>query len=119
MTTTPVIAYLLSVAQERPLVPQPPILTDPVPASFATDLFRAMTDSTGLTRHGIDAMMDALFALPGTELLLQHPFETQKETADAIRLPELPATFRAYWTHIIVPAWNQHALMRKIMLESQ
>jgi hypothetical protein len=113
------IAYLLSVARERPLEP-PTILTDPVPASFATDLFHAMADNTdGITRHGTDAMMDALFALPGTELLLQHPFESQKEVADAIGLPELSATFRAHWTHIIVPAWNQHSIMRKIMRESQ
>lgn len=123
MTTTPMITYLLSVAKERPLEP-PPILTDPVPPSFATTIFFTMAALCGgpihgFTRHGIDAMMDALFALPGTEHLLQHPFESQKEIADAICLTEWPDTFRAHWTHIIVPAWNQHSVMRKIMRESQ
>jgi hypothetical protein len=114
------IHYLISIAQERPITP-PPILTQPVPASFTTSLFFAMATApsltlSGLTRHGIDAAMDALFALPGVEPLLQHPVEYQNEIAAAIGLADLSDTFRAHWTHIIVPAWNQHAEIRKIMV---
>jgi hypothetical protein len=109
------INYLLSIAQERPTTP-PPILAQPVPASFAASLFFTMASATdGLTRHGIDAAMDALFALPGTEPLLHHPFEYQNEIATAIGLADLSDTFRAHWTHIIVPAWNQHSEIRKVM----
>jgi hypothetical protein len=109
------INYLISIAQERQATP-PPILTQPVPASFAASLFFTMAANTdGLTRHGIDAAMDALFALPGTEPLLHHPFEYQNEITAAIGLADLSDTFRAHWTHIIVPAWNQHAEIRKVM----
>jgi hypothetical protein len=109
------ISYLISIAQERPTTP-PPIQSQPVPASFVASLFSAMASAPSLTRHGIDAAMDALFALPGTELLLQHPVEYQNEIAAAIGLTDLSDTFRAHWTHIIVPAWNQHSEIRKVML---
>ncbi len=93
----------------------PPLMTEPIPPSFAATLFSAMASAPSLTRHGIDTAMDALFALPGTEPLLQHPYEYQNEIATAIGLADRPDTFRAHWTHIIVPAWNQHSEIRKVM----
>jgi hypothetical protein len=109
------IDYLLSVAREHPLMP--PSADTPTPVA----IFRAVaTNPDGITRHGLDAMMDALFsdtsfALPAYENLLKHPVEYQNEIAAELEISQQPTAFQAQWSHIIVPAWNQHAELRKVL----
>lgn len=106
------IDYLLSVARQRPMAAPSSDTPCPTPAT----VFRAIaTNPDGITRHGLDAMMDALFALPAYTDLLKHPFEYQAEIAADLNLVAQPPAFQAQWTHIIVPAWNQHSELRKIM----
>ncbi len=105
------IDYLLSVAREHPTTPStvtPP--ADPIA------VFRAVAaNPDGITRHGLDAMMDALFALPAYDNLLKHPVEYQNEIAADLEISQQPTAFQAQWTHIIVPAWNHHSELRKVM----
>ena len=115
------IAYLLDVATERTRCRLGPYLIpdDVTPVAFVTALFRAIAEQpVGITRHGLDTMMDLLFAIPEMIELLKHPKEYQDEVADAIGLRlqhDVTDAFRAQWTHIIVPAWNQHTEIRKAM----
>jgi hypothetical protein len=106
------IDYLLSVARESP--PHPP--TDQASPPSLTDVFRAISaNPDGITRHGLDTMIDALFALPGYDDALCHPVEYQHEIANMMEIQQQPVAFQAQWTHIIVPAWNQHAELRKVI----
>jgi len=110
------IDYLLSVARQRPLAVPPSDTLCPTPVT----VFRAIsTNPDGITRHGLDAMMDAMFALPAYTDLLKHPVEYQNEIAAELDLSQQTAAFQAQWTHIIVPAWNQHSELRKIMEATQ
>lgn len=112
------IAYLLSEQRSQP--PPYPHPNDLSPNAFVSALFRAVAEQpTGITRHGLDAMMDVLFALPEMVDLLRQPKESQNEVTEALDLANLPAAFQAQWTHIIVPAWDQHAEIRKLLDATQ
>ena len=113
------IDYLLSVAREQPTTTPPPPPTDTDPADPIA-VFRAVAaNPDGITRHGLDAMMDALFSVPAYENLLKHPVEYQNEIAADLNLIAQPTAFQAQWTHIIVPAWNQHSELRKVIEASR
>lgn len=112
------IAFLMDVATERTHCRLGPYLipNDVTPVAFVTALFRTIAEQpVGITRHGLDTMMDLLFEIPEMLELLRQPKEYQDEVAAAIGLQHLPDAFRAQWTHIIVPAWNQHTEIRKVM----
>lgn len=112
------IRFLLDVATERTHCRLGPYLVpdDVTPVAFVTTLFRAIAqEPAGITRHGLDTMLDVLFEIPEMWELLRQPKEYQDEVAGTIGLQHLPDAFRAQWTHIIVPAWNQHMELRKAM----
>jgi hypothetical protein len=106
------IDYLLYVAREHPATPPS---TDTPPANPVA-VFRAVAaNPDGITRHGLDAMMDVLFSAPAYEDYLKHPVEYQNEIANDLELSTLPTAFQAQWAHIIVPAWNHHSELRKVI----
>ena len=110
------IDYLLSVAREHPATPP----ASDTPPADPIAVFRAVAaNPDGITRHGLDAMTDVLFALPAYENLLKHPVEYQNEIAAELEISQQPTAFQAQWVHIIVPAWNQHSELRKVMEASR
>jgi len=58
-------------------------------------------DPTKVTMNGLDNMLDIIFAHEDMSILL-----TDLSCQSRI---EIPPTMEKYWTHIIIPAWNQHA----------
>ena len=78
------------------------------PRAFVADLFRAIA-TLPVARPHMNALMDALFALPACAPLLVNPAASQADIANAIHLTVLPPLFQAHWRHVIVPAWEQYA----------
>lgn len=100
--------YLIAVATQAPLPPQPIAAPDLVePVSFFLALLHELAYHP-ITRLGLDKMLDALFAEPQFAPLLIAPTTSQARVATEV-LPLVPAAFQPYWTHIIQPAWDQHA----------
>jgi hypothetical protein len=92
------------------------------PAVFLTDLFWYLSNTVQpITRTGMDRMMDALFAPIGATTpfapLLDDPEQYQRILANNVR--HMSDLFKAHWTHIIIPAWNQHAEIRRVCIQSR
>jgi len=87
------------------------------PHKFLTHLFRYLSDTAQpITRHGMDRMMDALFADKTFAPLLETEAAHQAAIADQLKMSEL---FKAHWKHIIIPAWNQHAEINSVCNSSR
>ena len=70
----------------------------------------------------MDRMMDALFATTPFATtpfapLLDDPEQYQRILANNVR--QMSDLFKAHWTHIIIPAWNQHAEIRRACIQSR
>ena len=88
------------------------------PTVFLTHLFWYLSNTVQpITRTGIDHMMDAIFASP-TEFasLLDDPDHHQAILATSVS--QMSDLFQAHWMHIIIPAWNQHAAIRRACNQS-
>jgi hypothetical protein len=102
--------YLIGIATEAahvtPWVSPPPFPPLQDPYAFFVTLTDILSQpiSPPSTRHGLDAMMDALFAHPETAPLLRSPRNFQ-EDFDA---RDCPPALRDNWTYVLRPAWNQH-----------
>jgi hypothetical protein len=94
---------------------QPPDL----PPTFLTSLFTMIAaNKLPITREGTERLMDALFENPAFMPLLTDPEAQQTQLAAAILLPTTTSAFQSFWTHIIVPAWNQHADLHRLLAET-
>jgi acyl carrier protein phosphodiesterase len=62
-------------------------------------------------------MMDTVFRVEALRTTLPHAADIQAHFA-ATYLTHTPAAYGAFWTHIIVPAWNQHAVAYQVALAS-
>jgi hypothetical protein len=122
------IAYLRDIATEAPDRPlQPPTLPDiPAPATFLMEFLQSLLPADvpiaiPITRHGMDAALDALFSHPALRPLLlddNTSVALQQHFTNTI-LPAIgttPAT--AFWEHIIRPAWDQHRDIQRIVRDS-
>jgi len=124
MTATPYHNYLLALAAEQTQIDATKCLTVPVdPPTFAHDMFRFFDytmrrqreGSPIITRLGMERALDAMFSQPELTPLLDAP-ENSQNTFATEWLPATCPLFQSYWTHIIVPAWNQHADIRRTCL---
>lgn len=126
MTIDTYIQLLLAIATEQPdswsaesrhllLKSQPSSLTP----DFLTSLFTTITDKQlPITREGTERLMDVLLENPAFTPLLIDPKRQQIQLAAAIDLPTRTPAFQSFWTHIIVPAWNQHVELYRILVET-
>ena len=119
---TPYSEYLIHVASENAdnrMEIDPPTFADPVTfvREILQDLDNAIQAGTATTRFGIELMMDELFANEDLSPLLDAPENGQHDIESAL-LPQTTNLFQNYWTHIICPAWNQHADMRRAITMS-
>lgn len=119
------IIYLFDIATEapdRPLqIPDLPVIE--TPATFLMEFLSTMAATVPpppLTRHGMDAALDILFSHPAmrplllddnTSVALQQHFATSY-------LPDATPVFTAHWTHIILPAWDQHRELQRTLTVS-
>ena len=91
------------------------------PAVFLTDLFWYLSNTAQpITRTGMDRMMDAIFTPVATTPfapLLDDPEPHQITLANNVS--QMSDLFKAHWKHIIIPAWNQHAEIRRACVQSQ
>jgi len=96
-------------------MPAPPPVKNP--ANFLEALLcvldTAMRGNHPVTRWGLEQAMDAVFSLPELTPLLDDPVRYQNGFASR-QLPACCAEFRPFWEHIICPAWNQHADIRRV-----
>lgn len=120
-TMTPYTEYLIRIATEQAtnsMEIDPPVGADPV--AFVREILQelngAIAAGTTTTRLGIEHMIDTLFANPDLAPLLDSPHNRQHDCM--LSLNETTPLFQSYWTHIICPAWNQHADVRRACLES-
>ena len=127
MPSTPYTHYLLRLATEQQAQPdatkRPDTITDP--AIFVHGMLRffdyalsGRTPGPAITRHGMERALDALFSLPDLTPVLDAPANYQNTFVTAY-LANTSSLFQSYWTHIICPAWNQHADIRRTCLVSE
>jgi hypothetical protein len=121
MPLPPYSQWLIDTACWRPVGPQPPHPEIRDPANFLTALLRiiALSVQAGepITRLGLEHAMDAVFALPVMAPLLDNAAEHQNRFA-VQHLPACAPRFHPFWQHIIRPAWDQHADIRRVCLET-
>lgn len=123
MPATPYTHYLLALATEQQTqidaTKRPPQIDDP--AVFVNAILRfflhAMSDEQQrpVTRMGMERALDALFSLPELTPVLDAP-ENHQNTFASAYLPQASQIFHSFWSHIICPAWNQHADVRRVCL---
>jgi hypothetical protein len=104
--------YIRDTACERRTVEQPPIpqlSPTEAAATLAAILTHLGDGATPITRNGLDAALDILFAHPDIAPLLQtlHPDEFGATNI----LPNTHPRFADFWTHIVRPAWDQHVAL--------
>ena len=69
------------------------------------------------TRHGLDAVVDELFR----HTVFQETLGNATDIIDHIALSYLPAgppAFWSLWDHVIVPAWQHHATVHRLLTQS-
>jgi hypothetical protein len=70
------------------------------------------------TRHGLDAVVDELFR----HAVFQETLGNATDIIDHIALSYLPAAppaFRSLWDHVIVPAWQHHAAVHRLLTQTE
>lgn len=105
------LVYLADVACERPVTPvAAPIALHP--RALIPILTYIGQGHHPITRHGLDAALDILFAHPDVVAALQtlHPDEIANEV-----LPDTHPRFADFWTHIVRPAWDQHVALARTL----
>jgi hypothetical protein len=108
---TDYIHTLLDIATEQcPFVPGPvPVPVQTAPVQFLTELFRYIaTNRVPISRAGTDNLMDVLFET------MDLPDDASHVTS-ALDLPTTPPAFQAYWTHIVLPAWEQLTTLKRVL----
>jgi len=107
-------AYIRDIACERPLPPRPntPEFGDATVALCNT-LSTLFPENGGLliTRHGLDAALDILFAHPQIAPLL---LSLDPDTFGPPIMASAHPRYADFWTHIVRPAWDQHANIHRL-----
>ena len=126
MTIDTYTQMLLAIATEQPdswsaesrrllRKAQPPDLSP----TFLTTLFATIAaNQIPISREGTDRLLDTLFENPAFTPLLSDPAFHQTEVAAAIDLPTRTVAFQTFWTHIVLPAWDQHSQIHRLLAET-
>jgi hypothetical protein len=108
--------FLTNIANERPAdYPYPPPQIG-APQEFFHQLMLRLS-ACQMTRTGLDNMLDAVFDNQSIAQLLDNVSNFLDEIHDH-SLPQCPERFRPYWIHIILPAIEQHARIRRVLKSS-
>lgn len=108
----PFSQWFVDVACERSVNPQPPTPPPEIldPANFLGAALHILSFAEP-TRRGIDTLMDVLFGFPQLTPLLEDPATHQQSVL-------VPPSLAAHWQHIVLPAWDQHAAIRRAINET-
>ena len=87
----------------------------PDPPTVEDVLLHVATHRVRITREGTERLMDALFAQH--PILLTDPVIHQTALWSRLAPVATPA-FAAYWTYIILPAWDHHAALHRLLRET-
>jgi hypothetical protein len=123
MTTPAVIdymAFLRAVANHTSNGdPPPPPPAVQYPTIFLMEALSSLgvIDSPPPTRTGIDSACDILFSHPDIIPLIADASQSVVLQAHFVDR-YLPQTMCDYWTHIILPAWQQHTELQNTLLQS-
>jgi len=108
------ILYIRSAACELPLPPQPQAPEfDNAPLALR-NAFCTLFPEDGtllITRHGLDAALDILFAHPQIAPLL---LSLDPDTFGPPIMASAHPRYADFWTHIVRPAWDQHANIHRL-----
>jgi hypothetical protein len=127
MTIDTYVQLLLAIATEQPdswtaesrqllRKAQPPDLSP----TFLTTLFATIAaNQLPISREGTERLLDTLFENAAFTPLLTDPTIHQTQVAAAIDLLAKTTAFQTFWTHIILPAWDQHAAIHRLMAETE
>jgi len=85
------------------------------PPDFYDLLLHVATHRIPIRREGTERLMDAL--LVQHPILLADPASHQTALWSRLASVATPA-FAAYWTHIILPAWDHHAAIYRLLRET-
>ena len=86
-----------------------PVPVQTAPVQFLTELFRYIAaNRVPISRAGTDNLMDVLFET------MDLP-EDASQVTSALDLPTTPPAFQAYWTHIVLPAWEQLTTLKRVL----
>lgn len=117
--------YLHILATESPDRPRqaPDLPLIDTPATFVVEFLSTIAHATPpipVTRHGMDAALDVLFAHPALRPLLLDDASSAalQEHFATTHLPRASTVFAAHWTHIICPAWDQHRALQRALRDS-
>ena len=125
MTIDAYTQMLLAIATEQPdswsaesrrLLRKAPTSLTP---DFIITLFATIAaNRIPISREGTERLMDTLFENPAFTPLLSEPAAQQTQLATAIDLPTRTPAFQSFWTHIVLPAWNQHSQIHRLLAET-
>lgn len=106
------VTQLTAIATELSTTVSHPIeVADPI--TFLTHLFWYLSNTMQpITRSGMDRMVEVLFTATPFASLLDDPDTHQAALATIVG--QMSDLFKAHWEHIIIPAWNQHAEIRRV-----
>jgi len=109
------VDYLLALSkEEQQAPPQTPQIKDA--PNFLQAFLRVLDKQEKTTRRGVDAAIEALFAIPDMEPLLDDVTAVTFQRNFVIeQFPLCSPLFRNYWSHVITPAWNQLRDVRRMM----
>ena len=85
------------------------------PPTVEDVLLHLATHRLPITREGTERLMDALLAQH--PILLTDPVGHQTALWSRLAPVATPA-FAAYWTYIILPAWDHHAVLHRLLRET-
>jgi hypothetical protein len=106
------VTRLTAIATELSTTVLHPIeVADPI--MFLTHLFWYLSNTMQpITRTGMDRMMEVLFAAAPFSPLLEDPDTHQAALTPIIN--QMSELLKAHWEYIIIPAWNQHAEIKRL-----
>lgn len=113
---TDYVKFLRAIANETIDSPEIPPVIVQFPTLFLMEtltavLQRPVAPQPPPTRNGLDAVCDILFAHPAVAPLIADADQSaalQAHFADRYLHTAVPQALHDHWTHIILPAWQQH-----------
>jgi hypothetical protein len=111
------IAVLRAIANETITSPEIPPVIVQFPTLFLMETLTAVLRPP-LTRNGLDAACDILFAHPAVAPLIADADQSaalQAHFADRYLRTAVPQALHDHWTHIVLPAWQQHTDLQSTM----
>lgn len=121
-TDTDYVKFLRAIANETINSPEIPPVIVQFPTLFLMETLTAVLQPVASqpppTRNGLDAVCDILFVHPAVAPLIADAEQSaalQAHFADRYLRTAVPQALHDHWTHIILPAWQQHTELQSTL----